>query len=255
MKLVIDTAARTLQRQDEGSETTVGLFTKEAFEAISLEWVRVGFSLAYYHTFTWFGLPILQLPQDLIRLQEVIYQLKPQVIVETGVFHGGSMLFYASILEALGQGRVIGIDVEMIPSVRQKIEAHRLSPRISLIEGSSKDPSIAERVKQAVGSAAPVMVMLDSDHSRQHVAAELELYAPLVTIGSWLVAADGIMKDISDVPRASPEWKTDNPFEAAGEFASRHPEFVRAQPKWPYSESPITEDVTFFSDGWFQRVK
>jgi cephalosporin hydroxylase len=200
MKLVIDTAARTLTRQDEVSETTIGLFTKEAFEAISLEWIRVGYSVAYYHTFTWFGLPILQLPEDLVRMQELIYQLRPQVIIETGVFQGGSMLFYASLLEALGHGRVIGIDLEIPSWVRHNIETHPLSSRISLIEGSSVEASTLEQVKRSIGAAAPVLVILDSDHTKRHVAAELELYAPLITKGSWLVVADGYMKDISDVP-------------------------------------------------------
>src|ERR1700733_2926520 len=113
MKLVIDTVAQTLTRHDEGSETTIGFYTKECFEAISLEWIRVGYSLSYYHNFTWFGLPILQLPQDLVRMQELIYQVRPQVIIETGVFQGGSLLFYASLLDAMGDGRVIGGDLEI----------------------------------------------------------------------------------------------------------------------------------------------
>ena len=254
MKLVIDTVARTLTRQDEVSEATIGLYSKEAFEAISLEWIRVGYSLAYYHTFTWFGLPILQLPEDLVRLQELICQIRPQVIIETGVFQGGSMLFYASLLEALGQGQVIGIDLEIPSWVRHNIETHPLSPRISLIEASSIEPLTLDRVKQIIGPAAPVLVILDSDHTRRHVAAELELYAPLITKGSWLVVADGYMKDISDVPRASPEFKMDNPFEAAREFAARHPEFLHAQPKWPCNDSPLTENVTYFPGGWFQRT-
>ena len=254
MKLVIDTVARTLTRKDEVSETTIDLFTKEAFESLSLEWIRVGYSLQYYHTFTWFGLPILQLPEDLVRMQELIYRVKPGVIIETGVFQGGSMLFYASLLEALGQGQVIGIDLQIPPAVRRNIEAHPLSARISLIEASSVETSTLDRVKQAIGKAAPVLVILDSDHSRRHVAAELEMYAPLVTKGSWIVVADGYMKDISDVPRALPEWKTDNPFEAAREFAEGHPEFLHAQPEWPCHDSPLTENVTYFPGGWFQKI-
>src|SRR3954470_4597703 len=115
MKLVIDTAAQTLSRQQDGAETTVPLFSREAFEALSLEWVRVGWSLQYYHTFSWFGLPILQLPEDLLRLQEVIFALRPAVIVETGVFQGGSLLFHASLLEAMGlaDSKVIGIDISI----------------------------------------------------------------------------------------------------------------------------------------------
>ena len=113
MKIVIDTDAGTLDQVIDGVETSVGLFTKSAFEAISRQWVRVGFNLKYYHNLSWFGLPILQLPEDLVRLQEVVYQLRPSVIIETGVFRGGSLLFHATLCEALGKGRVIGIDREI----------------------------------------------------------------------------------------------------------------------------------------------
>lgn len=254
MKLVIDTVAQTLTRHDEGSETTIGLYTKEAFEAISLEWIRVGYSVSYYHNFTWFGLPVLQLPQDLVRMQELIYQVRPRVIIETGVFQGGSLLFYASLLEAMGDGKIIGIDLEIPSWVRRNIEEHPLSARISLIEASSIEASTLDRVKQAAGPAAPVLVILDSAHTKRHVATELELYAPLVTKGSWIVVADGYIKDISDVPRALPEYKTDNPFEAAREFAAAHTEFQHGQPRWPCNDSPLTEDVTYFPGGWFQRT-
>jgi cephalosporin hydroxylase len=254
MKLTIDSVAGTLTRHDGVEETTIGLFTKEGFEALSLEWIRLGYSLSYYHTFSWFGLPILQLPEDLIRLQEVIFQLKPQVIVETGVYQGGSMLFYASLLEAMGQGRVIGIDLRIPSGVRAAIESSPLRGRISLIEAGSTDPATLELVRQSIGPDAPVMVMLDSDHSKRHVAAELEAYAPIVTRGSWLVVADGYVKDVWDLPRAMKEWQTDNPFEAAREFALRHPEFVQGPPKWVCNESPLAENVTYFPGGWFRRL-
>src|SRR5579862_9785521 len=124
MKIVIDTTAKTLTQTDGVPENTVGLYTKEAFEALSREWVRVGWSLKYYHNFSWFGLPILQLPEDLLRLQEVIYQVRPAVIVETGVFRGGSLLFHATLCQALGEGRVIGIDREIAAADREAISRH-----------------------------------------------------------------------------------------------------------------------------------
>jgi cephalosporin hydroxylase len=254
MKLVIDTESGTLTKEDGATTTQVGLFTKEAFESISLEWIRVGYSLAYYHSFSWFGLPILQLPEDLLRVQEVIFDLKPELIVETGVFQGGSLLFYASMLELIGKGKVIGIDLQIPAFVRQNIESHPLAHRISLIEGSSVDEKVVSQVKAAADGVSPVMVMLDSDHTRNHVTAELESYAPLVTPGSWIIAADGYMKDIWDVPRAVPEWRDDNPYEAAKEFAERHPEFRWAPPKWVYTEGKLTENVTYFPGGWLQRI-
>jgi cephalosporin hydroxylase len=256
MQLVIDTTAQTLTRLEGGSKTTMGLFSKAAFEALSLEWVRVGWSLKYYHTFSWFGLPILQLPEDLLRLQEVIYAVRPSVIVETGVFLGGSLLFHASLLEAMGleEARVIGIDVEIPAHTRDVICRHPLHPRISLIEGDSTDLRVVAQVAEAVANRKPVLVILDSNHTRDHVARELECYAPLVTEGSYIVATDGIMKDIADVPRASPQWETDNPFAAAGEFAARHPEFLRQQPPWLSHDSPLTENVTYWPGAWFKRV-
>jgi len=255
MKIVIDTVAQTLTQADGAAENTVGLFTKEAFEALSLAWVRVGWSLQYYHNFTWFGLPVLQLPEDLLRLQEVIYGLRPAVIVETGVYQGGSLLFHASLLAAMGEGRVIGIDREIQPSTRDALGRHTLAARISLLEGDSTDPKIVARVTDLVGSAGPVLVILDSGHSRDHVARELESYAPLVTKGSYLVATDGIMKDLSDVPRALPEWKTDNPYAAANDFAARHPEFRQQPPAWLSQQGILTENVTYWPGAWLQRVK
>jgi cephalosporin hydroxylase len=264
MKIVIDTAAGTLTRQSSESEagpaeSTVGLFTKEAFEALSREWVRVGWSLKYYHTFTWFGLPILQLPEDLLRLQEVIYAVRPALIVETGVFLGGSLLFHASLLESMGiaGARVIGIDREIPPHVRASIEQHPLQSRISLLEGDSTAPAVVAEVARRAGELkhwGPVLVILDSDHTRRHVAQELESYAPFVTKGSYIVATDGVMKDLWDVPRARPEWKSDNPFEAAQDFAAGHPEFLQEQPRWLSHDSPLAENVTYWPGAWFKRI-
>ncbi len=255
MKIAIDTAAGTLTQVNGAAENTVGLYTKEAFEALSLAWVRVGWSLQYYHNFTWFGLPVLQLPEDLLRLQEVIYALRPAVIVETGVYHGGSLLFHASLLAAMGDGKVIGVDREISQHTRDALLRHPLAARISLLEGDSADPKIVAQVADLVGSASPVLVILDSGHSRDHVARELESYAPLVTKGSYIIATDGIMKDIADVPRAVPEWKTDNPFEAANDFAARHPEFRQQQPAWLSHQGVLTENVTYWPGAWLQRLK
>src|ERR1035438_4548695 len=129
MKIVIDTDAQTLTRDTDGVESSVGLFTSSAFEVISREWVRVGFALKYYHNFSWFGMPILQLPEDLVRLQEVVYRLRPSVILETGVFRGGSLLYHATLCQALGHGRVIGVDLEIANADKKTICEHLLGPR------------------------------------------------------------------------------------------------------------------------------
>lgn len=255
MKIVIDTAAGTLTKAVDGSETTCGLFTKAAFEELSREWVRVGWSLKYYHNFSWFGLPILQLPEDLLRLQEVIYQLQPDVIVETGVFRGGSLLFHATLCQALGRGRVIGIDREIAAADRETISRHLLGPRITLLEGDSTDPGVVAEVKQQVGAAQSVLVVLDSCHTKEHVARELECYAPLVTHGSYIVATDGIMRDLTNVPGGMPAWKLDNPLEAATEFAARHPEFLQEQPPWLFHDGELSDNVTYWPGAWLKKVR
>jgi len=255
MKLIIDTAARTLTTVEGASERTQPLYSKAAWEAISLQWVRLGWSLGSYYNFSWFGRPILQLPEDLVRLQEVIYSLRPDVIVETGVYRGGSMVFHASLCQALGKGRVIGIDQRIAPADREAIERHPLAPRITLIEGNSIAPEVVERVAARLRPSETVLVILDSCHERAHVRQELELYSRFVTSGSYIVATDGIMRDLADVPGGSPEWVTDNPAAAARDFATGHPEFQQAQPPWPFHSGDLSGNVTYWPEGWLKRVR
>jgi len=255
MKLIIDTAARTLTTVVGSSERTQPLYSKDAWEAISLQWVRVGWSLGSYYNFSWFGHPILQLPEDLVRLQEVIYSLQPDVIVETGVYRGGSMMFHASLCQALGKGRVVGIDQHMAPADREAIERHSLAPRITLIEGDSIAAEVVDRVAALLQPGEAVLVILDSCHERAHVRQELELYSRFVTPGSYIVAADGIMRDLADVPGGSPQWVTDNPAAAARDFAAEHPEFLGQQPPWPVRDGEITGNVSYWPEGWLKRVR
>src|SRR5439155_18014109 len=130
----------------------------------------------YVYAFTWMGRPIIQLPEDIVRIQEVLYRVKPEVIVETGVAHGGSLILYASLCKAMGHGRVIGVDVEIRPHNRQAIEAHELSPLITLVEGSSVDPTIVACVRDLVREGERAIVILDSNHTKAHVLAELGSY-------------------------------------------------------------------------------
>jgi cephalosporin hydroxylase len=240
----------------DGVESSVGLFTKTAFEALSREWIKVGFNLKYYHNLSWFGLPILQLPEDLVRLQEVIYQLRPSVIVETGVYWGGSLLFHATLCEALGNGRVIGIDREISARDRENLRQHILAPRITLIEGDSVNPATVAEVARLIRPADSVLVILDSCHTKEHVARELSCYAPFVTVGSYILAEDGgIMRVNAGTPRGDPSWSWDNPREAAIEFAASHPEFRREQPPWLYRDGELTENVSYWEGGWLKRIR
>src|SRR3954464_11955768 len=174
MKLTIDTDARTLSVDSDGSGKTLNLYSREAFEHLSLEWLKLGWNQKYPYTFSWMGRPIIQLPEDMIRTQEVIYRVKPDVIVETGVAHGGSLIFYASLCKAMERGRVIGVDIEIRAHNRAAIEAHEMSPLITLVEGSSTEPAIVERVRSLVRPGETVLVILDSNHTKQHVHDELE---------------------------------------------------------------------------------
>ncbi len=254
MKIILDTAAQTLTTAEAAAETTLPLFSPASYEAISRQWIRVGWSLRCYHNFSWFGRPVLQLPEDLLRVQEAVYQVRPDVIIETGVFRGGSLLFYASLCQALGKGRVIGVDREIPPADREALQRHPLAHRITLIEGDSVCAQVVERVAGSLQPGDAVMVVLDSCHTRQHVRRELELYSPFVTPGSYIIAADGIIEDLADVPGGDPAWASDNPLVAANEFLMAHPEFERVSPPRPFRESDLC-DVTYWPNGWLKRTK
>jgi cephalosporin hydroxylase len=176
------------------------------------------------------------------------------VIIETGVAHGGSLILYATICKAINKGRIIGVDVEIRPHNRVAIESHPLSSFVTLVEGSSTDHSTVNKVHSLVKDGETVLVILDSCHSKDHVRKELESYCDLVSPGSYLIVADGIMKDLSDVPQGNPDWKTDHPVAAAKEFCDRHPEFVLDLPAWSFNESSVSNDLTYFPDGWLRRV-
>ena len=253
MRIVIDTDRRRLSIDDGDRSTEMDLYTPEAFAAISRQWVRVGWDQRYSYGFTWLGRPIIQLPEDLVRTQEAIWHVRPDVIVETGVAHGGSLIFYASLLELMGGGTVIGVDIDIRPHNRAAIEAHPLATRISLIQGSSIDPDVVGQVRRAIPPGSRVLVLLDSNHSKAHVRAELEAYAPLVTAGSFIVATDGIMCDLHDVPGGQANWSWDHATAAAAEFAEAHPEFVLDRPPRPFQEGRIEEPVTYWPGGWLRR--
>jgi cephalosporin hydroxylase len=254
MKLILDTDQKTLSVEAQGRTETLPLYSDRAFDLISEQWLKVGWNQRYSYTFSWMGRPVIQLPEDIIRIQEVLYRVKPDVVIETGVAHGGSLILYASLFKAMGRGRVIGVDIEIRPHNRQGIECHELGGLITLIEGGSTAASTLEQVRSLVRPGETVLVILDSDHSKEHVAAELEAYYGLVTSGSYIVATDGIMKDLHDAPRGRPEWTWDHPTAAAAEFARTHPEFVLEQPLWPFNESGLTQNLTHWPGAYLRRL-
>jgi cephalosporin hydroxylase len=253
--LKIDEAAGVVIVDGADGESTHPLGSPEAFRLISKAWLRCGWDTKYVYSFSWMGRPIIQLPEDVLRIQEVIYKVKPDVVVETGIAHGGSLIFYASLFKAMGRGRVIGIDIEIRPHNRRAIEAHEMKPLITLVEGSSIDATIVSEVRAQIAPGETVLVLLDSNHTKAHVLAELEAYGPLVSQGSYVVATDGIMKQVAGAPRTGPDWGWNNPLDAALEFAAKHPEFSLEEPAFPFNEGAITERVTYWPNAFLKRIR
>jgi len=242
----------TISRAD-GTTEQHALDTPEAFEAVSAAWLRCGWDVKYVYAFTWMGRPVIQLPEDMIRIQEVIWRLRPAVIVETGVAHGGSLIFYASLFEAMGHGRVIGVDIDIRRHNRIAIEAHPLAARITLIQGSSSAPGTLAAVRHNIAPDESVLVVLDSNHCRSHVEAELDLYASLVSPGSYIVACDGIMARLAGAPRTAPDWTWNNPLTAVDAFLARNPDFVLEEPAFPFNEGMVRNRVTYWPNSFLKR--
>ncbi len=209
-----------------GTSRTVDMYSREGHELLASLWLKSAVHNRLNYEPSWLGIPIIQFAGDIVMMQEVLWKVRPDVIVECGVAHGGAAVLYASICELLGKGRVIGVDVEVRKYNRVAIESHPMSKRIEIIEGSSIDPSTADEVKRRTDGASTVMVVLDSNHSRDHVLQELELYHDIVTPGSYLVAMDGARGHVWDLPGGNEEWKDDGPLQAIRRFVDDHADFV-----------------------------
>jgi cephalosporin hydroxylase len=186
----------------------------------------------YSYNFSWLGRPIIQYPQDIIAMQELVWAIQPDLIVETGIAHGGSLVFYASMLElnALCGGPrdaiVLGIDIDIRAHNRQAIEAHPMFKRVSMIEGSSISPDVVQQVTRVASGRRRVMVCLDSSHTHDHVLAELTSYAHLTSVGSYCVVFDTIVEVLPDETYPDRPWGPgNNPMTAVREFLKTHPEF------------------------------
>ncbi|OUR98791.1 hydroxylase [Halobacteriovorax marinus] len=253
MKITFDTETNKLTQEENGTSKTMDLYSDEAFEIISHHWVKTGWNQKYPYSFSWMGRPVIQLPEDMIRIQEVIYNVKPDVVIETGIAHGGSLIYYASILKAMGKGKVVGIDIDIREHNRKEIEAHELYSYITMYEGSSIDPEIVEKVRSEIKPGDKVLVLLDSNHLKGHVYEELKAYNSMVTPGSYIVATDGLMEYVYDVPRGTDSWKQDNPVEAVNDFLKESDDFVLEQPAWPFNESTLTKNITHWPSAYLKR--
>jgi cephalosporin hydroxylase len=256
VRTVIDEAASLVTVVgDEGHEISYPMASAEGFAAASRAWLRAGWDAKHVYSFTWLGRPIIQLPEDLIRLQELVWSERPDVVVETGVAHGGSLVFFASLFAAIGRGRVIGIDIDIRSHNRAAIEAHPLASRIEMIEASSTDSGTVAEVRRRIALGEKVMVVLDSNHSRDHVLAELRAYAPLIDVGGYFIVQDGIMRDLAGAPRSGPGWATDNPVAAAEAFVGKDERFEIVEPEWLFNEGLARSRVTYWPSCHVRRVR
>jgi cephalosporin hydroxylase len=196
-------------------------------QALSRAWFNKSFEYRYPYNFTWLGRPIIQYPQDIIAIQEIIWNVKPSAIVETGIAHGGSLIHSASILELIGgDGLVIGVDIDIRSHNREAIEKHPMYKRIRMIQGSSIDEDIVGQVRSLVGDRSPVVVILDSNHTHDHVLKELEHYSPLVKSGSYLVVLDSCVEFMKEDAFPDRPWKVgDNPYTAVKDFLKTNSRF------------------------------
>jgi cephalosporin hydroxylase len=251
----VDIEQGTVSVDENGLTRQYPLDTPEAFKIISDIWLRAGWDTKYVYSFTWLGRPIIQLPEDMIRIQEVIHDVQPDAIIETGVAHGGSLVFYASLCKAMDRGRVIGVDIDIRPHNRAAIESHPLFSLITLIEGSSIEPAIVEQVQSQIRRGDKVMVLLDSCHQKEHVLSELRAYSSLVSPGSYIVAMDGIMEQLAGAPRAAPDWSWNNPRQAALEFVAEHSDFAIEEPRFAFNEGQVKERVTYWPSAFIKRLR
>ncbi len=222
---------------------------------LARRWMSAANAKRYSYHFDWMGRPIIQYPQDMIAMQEIVWEVKPDLIIETGIAHGGSLVYYASLLELIaacgeGNGEVLGIDIEIRPHNRSAIEAHPMKKRITMIEGSSIAPRVIEQARDRALGKQRVLVCLDSNHTHDHVLAELEAYAPLVTAGSYCVVFDTLIEDLPQDSFPDRPWgKSNNPKTAVWEYLKKHPEFE--------IDKTIQYKllITVAPDGYLKRIK
>lgn len=206
----------------------------------------------YSYNFSWMGRPIIAFPQDMIAMQEIIWEVKPDLIIETGIAHGGSIVYYASILELIGEeGLVLGIDIDIREHNRKLIEEHKMSKRIKMIEGSSTSREVFNQVADIAKTKKKVMICLDSNHTHEHVLKELELYAPLTSINSYCVVFDSVVEDFpEDYNWGDRGWgKGNNPKTAIKEFLSKNDNFVSDTK----IDSKLVISVAY--DGYLKRIR
>ncbi len=222
-----------------------------SLKKLAFEFLAESMQKMYVYNFSWLGRPIIQYPQDMVAIQELIYEVKPDLIIETGIAHGGSIIFSASILELIGgEGEVLGIDIDIRKHNKTEIENHRMSKRIQMIEGSSISEETIAKVRKIAKNKKNIMVILDSNHTHDHVLAELNAYAPLVTKDSYCIVLDTFVQDVPENFFADRPWNVgNNPKTAVWEFLKTNTDFE--------IDKSIQDKllITVAPDGYLKRVK
>lgn len=220
------------------------------FAKLTNEWTKVSARYKYTYNFSWMGIPIIQFPTDMIQMQEIICDVKPDLIIETGIAHGGSLVYYASLLQlCCGKGHVIGIDIDIRDHNLKRLEAHPMKKHITLLQGDSTSEDIVTKVYATAKSYSRILVVLDSNHTHEHVIKELNLYAPLVTLNSYIVVFDTIVENLPDEFNEDRPWSVgNNPMTAVKEFLTDNKNFAiddNIDKKLQISNAPL---------GWLKRI-
>jgi cephalosporin hydroxylase len=210
---------------EEVADRIRDLRANKALKADADAFMRRSIDASYSYNFSWMGRPIIQYPQDMVAMQEILWRVQPELIIETGIAHGGSLIFYASICQLIGKGEVLGIDIDIRAHNRQAIESHPMATRIDMLQGSSVDPDIVAQVR-ARAAGKTTLVVLDSNHTHAHVLAELRAYAPLVSVGSYCVVFDTVVEDLPPGLYPDRPWDVgDNPKTAVIAYLAENGDF------------------------------
>jgi len=252
MRILIDSDAGTLQVRESTGAAEYPLFSPEAFRVVSRQFLTLGWNLGHWSTFSWMGRQLLQFPDDVLRLAELLWRVRPDVILETGIYDGGSTLLFAALCRLAGAGRVISIEKEIRAGVREAVQDWG-SGLVTLVEGDSASAEAAAIARRAIGSGERVCVFLDADHSAKHVAAELRHYGPLVTSGCYLIVADSVIPEFAHTPSGERSWSWDNPGAAVDAFLAEYPEFLRERPLARFGEGADFSELSYFPDTWLRR--
>ena len=212
------------ERKQRVENNSANLSLKKAADAFNVESNKAQYS----YNFSWMGRPIIQYPQDMIAMQEIIWDVQPDLIIETGIAHGGSLIYYASLLELIGSGEVLGIDIDIREHNKKEVEKHSMFKRIKMIEGSSIDEATVDKIKKVAEGKERIIVCLDSNHTYDHVLNELNFYSPLVSLNSYIVVFDTIVEDLPEgyFSQKRPWGIGNNPRTAVDEFLKDNDNFI-----------------------------